>query len=193
MIGCPSLTLTPATLNSGVMGVAYSQTLTPSGGSAPYTFNVTGLPSGLTANATPSNVILSGTPIQSGNFTVNVTVTDTYGCTGSQSYPLVISAPQPLAGDVRFSADFNGDGKTDLAIWRASTATFWVYLSASGNTFSKQMGVSTDVPVPGDYDGDGKADLGVWRPSTGVWWILRSSNGVTMTIQWGMLGDLPVR
>ncbi len=74
IMGCPSITLTQPHSTRACWAPAYGQTITPSGGSGPFTFNVTGLPTGLTANATSSNVSLSGTPTQAGSFTVNVAV-----------------------------------------------------------------------------------------------------------------------
>ncbi len=134
---------------------------------------------------------LSGTPTAFGTFTFTVQARDGYGCTGSQAYALVIGLPY-LPGDRRFYSDFDGDGKADLAIWRPSTATFWIYNSANGSTTTKQWGAATDLPVPGDYDGDGQTDIAVWRPSTGVWIVLNSSNGATVTGQWGNSTDVPV-
>jgi len=189
-VNCPSTTtLTPSTLVAGQVGAIYSQTIAPSGGTAPFTFNVTGLPNGLSANATANNVTLGGRPLQAGRFNVGVTVTDAYGCPcASANYTLNLGVP----GDVRFSSDYDGDGKADLAIWRPATATFWVYASTTGSTITKQLGASTDIPVPGDFDGDGKTDFAVFRPATGVWTIFQSSNGATVTGQWGTLGDVPV-
>jgi hypothetical protein len=52
-LGCPVITLSPATMPVGFVGTAYSQAITASGGTAPYTFSVlTGtLPPGLTLSA----------------------------------------------------------------------------------------------------------------------------------------------
>ncbi len=78
--------------------------------------------------------------------------------------------------------DYNGDGRSDLAVWRPSTGIWYV----RGVT-TAQWGRPGDVPVPADYNGDGKVDLAVWRPTTGVWWV----RGVE-TVQWGLPGDVPV-
>ncbi len=71
---CPIITLT-ASLPGGTTGVAYSQTITASGGASPYGFAVTGgnLPPGLSLN---SNGALTGSPMQSGAFNFTVTATD---------------------------------------------------------------------------------------------------------------------
>jgi large repetitive protein len=95
---CPVITLSPPTLPPGTVGVAYSQTITGSGGTAPYTFGVTSgtLPAGLTL--TPAGV-LAGTPTASGTATVTIRGTDASGCFASLVYTIVIAAAAvPPAG-----------------------------------------------------------------------------------------------
>ncbi len=43
--------------------------------------------------------------------------------------------------------DYDGDGRTDLAIWRPSTATWFIYYLGTGTTQSIAHGVSSDIPV----------------------------------------------
>lgn len=58
----------------GTVGTTYKTTLTGWGGTAPYTFAASGLPSGLTLNAATG--IISGTPLSTGTSSVNATVSD---------------------------------------------------------------------------------------------------------------------
>jgi ice-binding like protein/putative Ig domain-containing protein/exosortase sorting signal-containing protein len=90
---CPLITVNPATLPTGALGVAYSQTISAIGGTAPYTFAVTAgaLPPGLTL--TPAG-LLSGTPTTSGTSIFTIAATDANGCTGFRAYTITIN---PLA------------------------------------------------------------------------------------------------
>ncbi|MGB9030293.1 MAG: putative Ig domain-containing protein, partial [Acidobacteriaceae bacterium] len=93
-----TLSMTPAAgaLTAGTAYVAYSQTFTASGGTAPYTYAVTAgaLPAGLTLSTAGS---LSGSPTASGPFSFTVTATDSSTGTGapftrSNAYTLTINA-----------------------------------------------------------------------------------------------------
>ena len=98
--------------------------------------------------------------------------------------------------DVLIVGDWNGDGKTKIGVYRASTGTW--YLDYNGNgawdgcttdrCFS--FGIPTDTPVVGDWNGDGKTKIGVYRASTGTWYLDYNGNGISdsgveQTISWG--------
>ena len=89
-------------------------------------------------------------------------------------------------------ADFDGDAKTDISVFRPSDGTWYLNRSTDGFT-AYAWGVSSDIITPGDFDGDGKADIAIFRPSTGAWWILNSSNSQTTVVSFGQNGDIPVQ
>jgi parallel beta-helix repeat protein len=96
--------------------------------------------------------------------------------------------------------DLDGDGKTELVVFRPSTGVWYVRYSSLAYSTSTigafAWGVAGDVPVSGDFDGDGRADVTVFRPSTGSWYILYSTRGYSAAsygaFQWGAAGDIPV-
>jgi hypothetical protein len=94
---CPTITVSPATLPAAIVGVAYGQTITASGGTAPYTFSVTSgvLPPGLSLS---SAGLLSGTVTSAGAYTFTITATDAVGCLGSRVYTLTVNCPTITIG-----------------------------------------------------------------------------------------------
>jgi subtilisin-like proprotein convertase family protein len=94
-----------------------------------------------------------------------------------------------VASDVR--SDFDGDGRTDAAVFRPSDSNWYLLRSQAGFT-AVQFGAAGDVLAPGDFDGDGKTDISVYRPSNGAWYRLNSSNGSFTGVQFGAAGDIPV-
>ncbi|MGO4838548.1 Ig domain-containing protein, partial [Rhizobiaceae sp. 2RAB30] len=91
-----SIVLDPAggALAGGTVGVAYSRTVSASGGLAPYAYAVASgaLPAGLSLN--PSTGAITGRPTAVGGATFTVTATDAGGATGEAEYTLaVVAAP----------------------------------------------------------------------------------------------------
>ncbi|MES2736436.1 MAG: SdrD B-like domain-containing protein [Verrucomicrobiota bacterium] len=93
-VACPVLQVAPASLPTGTANVAYSQMLTATGGTAPYTWVLAGgtLPAGVTLAADGT---LAGTPAagSSGSYTFTVRITDSGACVQETNLTLAISCP----------------------------------------------------------------------------------------------------
>lgn len=98
--------------------------------------------------------------------------------------------------------DFDGDERSDIAVYRPGTGMWYVRNSSTGfavgaGAWSYQWGVPGDVPMPGDYDGDHRADVAIYRPATGEWYVRNSSQDYvvgagTWYLQWGLTNDVPL-
>ena len=88
--------------------------------------------------------------------------------------------------------DFDGDGRTDFAVFRPDSGAWYRLNSSNGSFDGRLFGLSSDRLVPGDYDGDGKTDIAVWRPSSGEWIILKSTTNEVSFQQFGTNGDRPL-
>jgi hypothetical protein len=84
-------------------------------------------------------------------------------------------------------ADYDGDGKTDFAVYRNGE---WHILGSTAGYSVANFGISSDIPQPGDYDGDGRADLAVYRASEGVWYLMQSRDGFG-AFRFGISTDIP--
>ena len=86
-------------------------------------------------------------------------------------------------------ADFDGDGKTDVSVFRPGTGQ-WFISGSLGPTFSVyEFGAAEDILTPGDFDGDGKTDLAVFRPGNSTWYV--RAKGTFSVRQFGETGDIP--
>lgn len=94
--GCPAIALNPGTLPPGAVGAPYSQSVTASGGTSPYTYAIDSgaLPNGLTLN--PATGLISGTPTQPGLFSFTVRATDAGGCIGARPYTIAAGTSEGI-------------------------------------------------------------------------------------------------
>lgn len=95
--GCPVITLSPTVLPDGAVGVAYSQTITASGGTAPFTFTRTAgsIPTGLTLTTAG---VLAGTPTQTllpDSLTIRGTDSSGLGCFAEVVYTMGVVVGVP--------------------------------------------------------------------------------------------------
>ncbi len=95
------------------------------------------------------------------------------------------------AAPLRSLFDYDGDGKADVSVFRASENKWYILQSSDFSVVQKVFAIAGDTPVPADYDGDGKTDVAIFRPSTGDWWYQSSINNAQIPTHWGQAGDIP--
>ena len=139
------------------------------------------------ANGNSHNLTVFGVNGKTGNLaTLGVQPVNTLGTTELIS-GLVVTQPITTTGD------FDGDGRSDITVFRPSTAGWYTRSSSTDFTTSSAVtwGAATDTIVTGDYDGDGKVDPAVFRPSTAGWYVLKSSTNYTSSFGfiWGASTD----
>ncbi|MBS1795269.1 MAG: hypothetical protein JSS81_15535 [Acidobacteria bacterium] len=100
------------------------------------------------------------------------------------------------AGNLGKDYDFDGDGRSDLSLFRPDpdeNNKYWYVLKSSTNSLATfEWGVQTDRIAPADYDGDGKTDFAIWRENVGGSGVFYIYNSATQTIrieQFGQTGD----
>ena len=88
------------------------------------------------------------------------------------------------SSSVRF--DFDGDGKSDISVYRDGV---WFLQQSTAGFAATQFGLASDKITPADFDGDGKTDISVFRD--GIWYVLKSTDGQFFSVQFGQTGDIP--
>ena len=81
--------------------------------------------------------------------------------------------------------DFDGDGRTDVSVFRNSDNTWYIYRSSDNTLFAQAFGAAGDRLAPADFDGDRKTDLAVFRASEGNWYIWLSASNSLRVEQFG--------
>jgi hypothetical protein len=140
------------------------------------------------------------------NSTFYIRLSSTTNLSGSAGVQVAIA--YGWAGhDQPVVADYNGDGVSDIAVYRAETAQWFVMptrispagaVSSTGPQAAYQFGWGgVDKAIPADYDGDGKADLAVYRPvgsaagqSQGQFYVQSSRTAQTTVTNVGTPGQV---
>ena len=96
-----------------------------------------------------------------------------------------------IAG-VPVAGDFDGDGRTDLAVYQNGIWSVDLDLDGTPDAVYSFGAAPGDIPLAADMNGDGKADLVIYR--SGVWYVSTRRNGTAdMVFGFGGLpGDVPV-
>lgn len=167
----PVSVATASPLPPGTVGTSYSQALSATGGTSPYTWSVTSgsLPGGL---ALSDAGVLSGTPAAEGTFNFAVQVRDTVSATASKTFSLAVSrpvssAPAISAGGI-LNAASNASGQAIAAgslvsIYGQNLASSTV--SASSVPLPTTLGGATvtfnDIPAPLHFVSPGQINVQV--------------------------------
>jgi Zn-dependent metalloprotease len=153
-----TLTLNAPGNQTGTVGTATSLTLVATGGTTPYTFSATGLPTGLSINS--SSGVISGTPSAQGTFSVTATVNDSASHTASQPFTWTINPvgscsspgqkitnPGFESGNSPWSATAgvlgNANGTSGES---AHTGTHFAWLDGYGVTHTDTLSQSVTLP-----------------------------------------------
>jgi hypothetical protein len=105
----------------------------------------------------------------------------------------VLTQQWGTSGDVPVPGNYNGNGGTDLAVYR--NGTWYIKYLPQLTTYTYALGLWNDIPVPSDFGGTYiNTDLGVWRPSNGQWFVreLFSNRTLLSGFTHGQFGDVPV-
>lgn len=114
-------------LPEGESGEAYTATLEAAGGKTPYTWNATGLPSGLACSTAG---VISGIPTDDGEFTVTVNVSDSFGPPNTDTADLALKVypsleistttlPDGESGEA-YAANLEANGGKTPYAWNAT-------------------------------------------------------------------------
>jgi subtilase family serine protease len=149
-----SVTVANPGSKTGTVGTAVSLQLSASGGTSPYTWTATGLPTGLSIS---SSGLISGTPTAAGSYSVTATAKDAASKTGSTTFSWTISTtsgggcsgqkltnPGFESGTTGWTST-SGVINTNGAHSHAGTGYAW--LDGYGSTHTDTLSQSVSIPA----------------------------------------------
>ena len=146
------------------------------------------------ANVTPRNVVLDANGDGKSDYVVvrNVSGNINWYVYASGVGPYSVTTWGSASTDVPLMGDYDGDGKDDIAVYRAGApSTFYILNSQSNTIRVDTFGNAGDDPkVVGDYNGDGRDDVAVFHPaSPGVWYYKVNPSANYVAVEWGEVSD----
>jgi len=165
----PAPSIATATLPGGQVGVAYSQTLSATGGTTPLTWSISSgsLPTGLSLVA--STGAITGTPTASGTSNFTARVTDNVGATATQALSIAVTQPpqdptyQQAASDTETStASTAWQNKTTLTFTPTVSDTWLILAFGEYRGSSSSYEARVRLTVDGTEEG-----LGNMMPENG--------------------------
>jgi hypothetical protein len=143
-----ALAFAPTPLPPAFKGVPYTQQLSATGGAPPYTWTLAALSDSLTINS--STGVLSGTPAATGQYTLNVTVTDSANTSITRGLTLNVLSPLTVTTTALANASVGVAYSQTLAATGGQTPYTWSIPAASlppGLTLNASTGAITGTPT----------------------------------------------
>jgi uncharacterized protein YhjY with autotransporter beta-barrel domain len=184
----PTISLAPSTLSAATVGIAYGQSVTASGGTAPYTYAVSAgaLPAGLSLGA--STGMLSGTPTAAGTYGFTVRGTDASGYSATRSYSLTVAGPSVALSPVALAAATVGAAYGQAVTASGGTAPYTYAVTSgalpaglslsstgslsgtptAGGTFSVTISATDSTSGAGPFTGSRTYTLSVGNPALAI-------------------------
>lgn len=147
----------PSTLAGGTVGTGYSQTLSATGGTSPYTWTVSAgsLPAGLGLS---SGGVISGTPTAAGTSTFTVRAADSATAAATRTYSITVVAPPAPGAFAKTAPVSNATSRPRNGLvlsWQASTNVTryeYCYDTSNNNTCNStwvSVGTATTATING--------------------------------------------
>jgi large repetitive protein len=156
-VAAPTISITPTVMPAMTAGVAFSQGISAAGGTATYSYAVTGgsVPTGLSL---ASDGTLSGTPTAAGPFNFTVTATDSSTgsgapFTGSRAYAVTVVIATPIAGAVSATVAYGSSAIPITLSLSGGAATSVAVASAASHGTATASGTSITYTPTAGYSG----------------------------------------
>ena len=156
---CPKIDVLPDALPNGEFGTPYAQTLSASGGTAPYSFVLAGDLASFGLDLVGANI--TGMPTATGIVGFSIVATDNFGCTASQEYNLIVdpggSCPTIMLTPTTLPNAAQGAPYSEFIVASGGSGSYAYSVSSgelpSGLTLNSGTGEIAGVPAEsGLYD-----------------------------------------